>query len=160
MSKNARIGEVRLTRFTLLLTLVQTAEQVIIVRLLTGLAGGFAVFAPFPIATELMPARHRLTFSAVYEVALACSFAVLPLVGRLLADSPNAFWLMALPSGLVLFVTPALIYFLDPGKPALVFAQRPCRGGGRYRQPDHPWGRQLGFAASACNAWRQYAGGA
>lgn len=79
------IGVAGLTLFTLLLTLVQTGEQLIIVRLLTGLAGGFAVFAPFPIAAELMPARHRRTFSAVYEVALACSFAVLPLVGRLLA---------------------------------------------------------------------------
>jgi MFS family permease len=143
------IGVAGLTLFTLLLTLVRTGEQLIIVRLLTGLAGGFAVFAPFPIAAELMPARHRRTFSAVYEMALACSFAVLPLVGRLLADSPNAFRLMALPGGLAFFVMPAL-----------VFAQRPCRGGGRYRQPDHPWGRQPGSAASACNAWRQYAGGA
>jgi MFS family permease len=98
----------------LLLTLVRTGEQLIIVRLLTGLAGGFAVFAPFPIAAELMPARHRRTFSAVYEMALACSFAVLPLVGGLLADSPNGFRLMALPGGLAFFVMPALIYFLIP----------------------------------------------
>jgi putative MFS transporter len=111
------IGVAGLTFFTLLLTLVQTAEQLIIVRLLTGLAGGFAVFAPFPIAAELMPARHRRTFSAVYEMALACSFAVLPLVGRLLADSPNAFRLMALPGGLAFFVMPALIYFLIPESP-------------------------------------------
>lgn len=111
------IGVAGLTLFTLLLTLVQTGEQLIIVRLLTGLAGGFAVFAPFPIAAELMPARHRRTFSAVYEVALACSFAVLPLVGRLLADSPNAFRLMALPGGLAFFVMPALIYFLIPESP-------------------------------------------
>jgi len=111
------IGVAGLTLFTLLLTLVRTGEQLIIVRLLTGLAGGFAVFAPFPIAAELMPARHRRTFSAVYEMALACSFAVLPLVGRLLADSPNAFRLMALPGGLAFFVMPALIYFLIPESP-------------------------------------------
>src|SRR6516164_5947278 len=63
------IGVAGLTFFTLMLTLVQTGEQLIIVRLLTGLAGGFAVFAPFPIAAELMPARHRRTFAAVYEMA-------------------------------------------------------------------------------------------
>jgi len=111
------IGVAGLTFFTLLLTLVQTGEQLIIVRLLTGLAGGFAVFAPFPIAAELMPARHRRTFAAVYEMALACSFALLPFVGFLLANNPNAFRLMALPGGLAFFVMPALIYFLIPESP-------------------------------------------
>jgi MFS family permease len=111
------IGVAGLTLCTLLLTLVQTGEQLIIVRLLTGLAGGFAVFAPFPIAAELMPARHRRTFSAVYEMALACSFAVLPFVGGLLADTANGFRLMALPGGLAFFVMPALIYFLIPESP-------------------------------------------
>src|SRR5271166_2911747 len=37
------IGVAGITLFTLLITLVQTGEQLIIVRLLTGLAGGFAV---------------------------------------------------------------------------------------------------------------------
>src|SRR5215472_15256260 len=111
------IGVAGLTFFTLMLTLVQTGEQLIIVRLLTGLAGGFAVFAPFPIAVELMPARHRRTFAAVYEMALACSFALLPFVGFLLAGNPNAFRLMALPGGLAFFVMPALIYFLIPESP-------------------------------------------
>jgi MFS transporter, putative metabolite:H+ symporter len=111
------IGVAGITFFTLLLTLVQTGQQLIIVRLLTGLAGGFAVFAPFPIAAELMPARHRRTFAAVYEMALACSFALLPFVGRLLADQPNAFRFMALPGGLAFFVVPPLIYFLIPESP-------------------------------------------
>jgi putative MFS transporter len=111
------IGVAGLTFFTLLLALVQTGEQLIIVRLLTGLAGGFAVFAPFPIAAELMPARHRRTFAAVYEMALACSFALLPFVGFLLAGNPNAFRFMALPGGLAFFVMPALIYFLIPESP-------------------------------------------
>jgi hypothetical protein len=44
-----------------------------------------------------MPAPHRRTFAAVYEMALACSFALLPFVAFLLADNPNAFRLMALP---------------------------------------------------------------
>ena len=96
---------------------MQTGEQLIIVRLLTGLAGGFAVFAPFPIVAELMPARHRRTFAAVYEMALACSFASLPLVGFLLADNPSAFRLMALPGGLAFFVVPAMSYFLIPESP-------------------------------------------
>jgi putative MFS transporter len=111
------IGVAGITLFTLLLALVQTGEQLIIVRLLTGLAGGFAVFAPFPIAAELMPARHRRTFAAVYEMALACSFALLPFVAFLLADNPNAFRFMALPGGLAFFVMPALIYFLVPESP-------------------------------------------
>jgi len=111
------IGVAGITFFTLLITVVQTGEQLIIVRLLTGLVGGVAVIAPFPIAAELMPAQHRRTYSAVYEMALACSFAVLPLVGRLLADDPNAFRLMALPGGLAFLVIPALIYFLIPESP-------------------------------------------
>jgi putative MFS transporter len=111
------IGVAGITFFTLLITLVQTGEQLIIVRLLTGLVGGIAVIAPFPIAAELMPAQHRRTYSAIYEMALACSFAVLPLVARLLADNPNAFRLMALPGGLAFFIIPALIYFLIPESP-------------------------------------------
>lgn len=111
------IGVAGITFFTLLLTVVQNGEQLIIVRLLTGLAGGFAVFAPFPIAAELMPARHRRTFAAIYEMALACSFALLPFVGRVLANEPDAFRFMALPGGLAFFVMPALIYFLIPESP-------------------------------------------
>jgi MFS transporter, putative metabolite:H+ symporter len=111
------IGVAGLTFCTLLITLVESGAQLIIVRLLTGLAGGFAVFAPFPIAAELMPAQHRRTFSAIYEMALAGSFALLPFVGFLLAGNPNAFRLMALPGGLALFVVPALIYFVIPESP-------------------------------------------
>ena len=57
------------------------------------------------------------TFAAVYEMALACSFALLPFVGFLLAGNPNAFRLMALPGGLAFFVVPAMIYFLIPESP-------------------------------------------
>jgi MFS transporter, putative metabolite:H+ symporter len=111
------IGVVAVTFSTLLIPLVQNAEQLIIVRLLTGLGGGFAVSAPFPIAAELMPAQHRRTFSAVYEMALASSFTVLPFVGLLLAGKSNAFRMIALPGGLAFFVVPALIYFLIPESP-------------------------------------------
>ena len=86
-----QIGVVGTTLFTLMIPLVQNAEQLITVRLLTGLAGGFAVSAPFPIGAELMPAQHRRTYGAVYEMSLASAFTVLPLVGFLLADNPNAF---------------------------------------------------------------------
>ena len=111
------IGVGAITLFTLLIPLVQTGEQLIALRLLTGLGGGFAVSAPFPIAAELMPAQHRRTFGAVYEMSLAASFTVLPVVGGLFAGNPNAFRLMALPGGLAFFVVPALIYFLIPESP-------------------------------------------
>jgi MFS transporter, putative metabolite:H+ symporter len=111
------IGVGAITFFTLLIPLVQNAEQLIVLRLLTGLGGGFAVSAPFPIAAELMPAQHRRTFGAVYEMSLAASFTVLPFVGFLFAASPNAFRMMALPGGLAFFVVPALIYFLVPESP-------------------------------------------
>jgi len=111
------IGVGAITFFTLLIPLVQNAEQLIILRLLTGFGGGFAVSAPFPIAAELMPAQHRRTFGAVYEMSLAASFTVLPFVGFLFAHNPNAFRLMALPGGLAFFVVPALIYFLIPESP-------------------------------------------
>jgi MFS family permease len=103
--------------FTLLIPLVQNGHELIALRLLTGLGGGFAVSAPFPIAAELMPAQHRRTFSAILEMSLAAAFTVLPLVGALLAGNPNAFRLMALPGGLVFFVIPPLVYFAIPESP-------------------------------------------
>jgi MFS transporter, putative metabolite:H+ symporter len=112
-----QIGVAGTTFFTLLIPLVQNAEQLIIVRLLTGVGGGFAVSAAFPIAAELMPARHRRTYGAIYEMLLAASFTMVLLVSYLLAGNPNAFRLMALPGGLVLFIAPALIHFVIPESP-------------------------------------------
>ena len=112
-----QIGIVGTTFFTLLIPLVQSAEQLIIVRVLTGFAGGFAVSAPFPIAAELMPARHRRTFGAIYEMALAASFTVLPFIAFLLADDPFGFRLLALPGGLVIFAVPVLVHFAIPESP-------------------------------------------
>ena len=86
-------------------------------RLLTGLAGGFAVSAPFPIAAELMPAQHRRTYGAIYEMALAASFTVLPFTAFLLTDNPYAFRVMALPGGLALFVVPVVVHFAIPESP-------------------------------------------
>src|SRR5215472_17644264 len=111
------IGVTATTFFTLLIPLVQTAEQLIIVRLLTGLGAGSAVSAAFPIAAELMPAQHRRTYGAIYEMALAASFTAVLLVSYLLAGNPNAFRLMALPGGLALFAMPPLIYFVLPESP-------------------------------------------
>jgi MFS transporter, putative metabolite:H+ symporter len=111
------IGVGAITFCTLLIPLVQNGQQLIGLRLLTGLGGGFAVSAPFPIAAELMPAQHRRTFGAIYEMSLAASFTVLPLVGHLLSGNPNAFRLMAVPGGLAFFVVPALIYLLIPESP-------------------------------------------
>ena len=112
-----QIGVVGTTLFTLMIPLVQNAEQLITVRLLTGLAGGFAVSAPFPIGAELMPAQHRRTYGAVYEMSLASAFTVLPLVGFLLAGNPSAFRFMALGGELMLFIAPALIHFVIPESP-------------------------------------------
>jgi MFS family permease len=112
-----QIGLIGTTFCTLLIPFVQNAEQLIIVRLLTGLGGGFAVSAPFPIAAELMPAPHRRTYGAVYEVSLATSFTVLLFVSFLLAGNPNAFRFMALPGGLMLFIAPVLFQFVIPESP-------------------------------------------
>ena len=111
------IGVAAITFCTLLIPLVHTGEQLIALRLLTGLGGGFAVSAPFPIAAELMPAQHRRTFGAVYEMALAASFTALPFVAFMLSGNPNAFRWMALPGGLAFFIVPAVIYFLIPESP-------------------------------------------
>jgi MFS family permease len=111
------IGVVATTFFTLLIPLVQSAEQLIIVRLLTGFGAGFAVSAAFPIAAELMPAQHRRTFSAVYEMALAISFTVVPFVAFMLAGNPSAFRFLALPGGLAITVVPVLVYLALPESP-------------------------------------------
>src|ERR1700733_9511428 len=111
------IGVVATTFFTLLIPLVQTSEQLIIVRLLTGIGAGGAVSAAFPIAAELMPAQHRRTYSAIYEMALAASFTVVPFIGGLLAGNEYAFRLLALPGGLAIAVVPVLIYFVLPESP-------------------------------------------
>ncbi len=112
-----QIGVVGMTFFTLMIPLVQTAEQLIVVRLLTGIGLGFAITAPFPVAAELMPAQHRRTYGAIYEICLASAFALLPLVGAMLAGDPNGFRLIALPGGLALFVVPVMVHFVIPNSP-------------------------------------------
>jgi len=84
-------GVVVSTFFTLLIPLAQTGTQLIIIRVLTGFGLGFVLSAPFPIAAELMPGRHRRTFGAIYEVMLASAFTLLPFVGFVLADNPDGF---------------------------------------------------------------------
>src|SRR5215472_15511495 len=111
------IGVFLTTFLTLLIPLVQTSDQLIIVRLLTGIGAGGAVSAAFPIAAELMPAQHRRTYSAVYEMALAASFTVVPFIGGLLAGNVNAFRFLALPGGLAVTVIPVIIYFALPESP-------------------------------------------
>ena len=111
------IGVIATTLLTLLIPLVQNAEQLIIVRLLTGLGAGGAVSAAFPIAAELMPAQHRRTYSAIYEMALAGAFTVVPFIAYLLADNPDAFRLLALPGGLAVTVVPVLVYLVLPESP-------------------------------------------
>jgi MFS family permease len=111
------IGVIATTFCTLLIPLVQNAEQLILLRLLTGLGAGGAVSAAFPIAAELMPAQHRRTYGAVYEVALATSFTLVPFLAWLLAADANAFRLLALPGGLAVTVVPVLVWFVIPESP-------------------------------------------
>ena len=111
------IGVVATTFFTLLIPLVQNAEQLILIRLLTGLGAGGAVSAAFPIATELMPAQHRRTYGAIYEMSLAASFTVVPFIGGMLAGNANAFRFLALPGGLSITVVPVLIWYVLPESP-------------------------------------------
>ena len=112
-----QIGVIITTFFTLLIPLVQTADQLIIVRLLTGVGLGFAISAEFPIAAELMPAQHRSTFSAIFTILGAIAITLLPFGGFLLAHNREAFQLIALPGGLALFILPPLVHFLIPESP-------------------------------------------
>ncbi len=112
-----QVGVIATTFLTLLIPLVQNAEQLIILRLLTGLGAGGVVSAAFPIAAELMPAQHRRTYGAIYEMALAASFTLVPFISFLLAGNANAFRFLALPGGLVITVVPVLIHFALPESP-------------------------------------------
>jgi hypothetical protein len=62
-----------------------------------------------------MPARHRRTYRAIYEMSLAASFTLVLLVSFILAGNPNALRIMALPGGLApIFIAPALIHLSSP----------------------------------------------
>ena len=141
------IGVIATTFCTLLIPLVQNAEQLIILRLLTGLGAGGAVSAAFPIAAELMPAQHRRTYGAIYEMALATSFTLVPFLAFLLAGNSNAFRLLALPGGLAITVMPVLVYFVIPESPRWYLRKGQAAGCGRHRQPDHQAVRRPGAAA-------------
>lgn len=112
-----QIGVIATTFFTLLIPLVQNAEQLIILRVLMGIGGGFAVTTAYPIAAELMPASHRRTYAAIYEIALASAFTLLPFIAVFLAGNASGFRLIALPGGLALFIVPPIIHFILPESP-------------------------------------------
>jgi MFS family permease len=112
-----QIGVILSTATTLLIPLARSAEQLIAIRLLTGVGLGFAIPAPFPIAAELMPAKHRRTYGAIYEVMLASAFTLLPFIAFVLAGNPDGFRLIALPGGLALGVVPLLVQFAIPESP-------------------------------------------
>jgi putative MFS transporter len=111
------IGVIATTFCTLLIPLVQDSGQLIALRLLTGFGAGGAVSAAFPIAAELMPAQHRRTYGAIYEMALAAAFTLVPFLAFLLAGDANAFRLLALPGGLAITVVPVLVWFVIPESP-------------------------------------------
>jgi MFS family permease len=64
-----------------------------------------------------MPAQHRRTYAAIYEMSLASSFTVVPFIASLLAGNANAFRFLALPGGLVITVVPVIVYFALPESP-------------------------------------------
>jgi putative MFS transporter len=112
-----QIGVIVSTLFTLLIPLAWNAEQLIVLRLITGIGLGFAIPAAFPIAAELMPAHHRRTYGAIYEVMLASAFTLLPFVAFLLAGNANGFRIIALPGGLAIGIVPLLVHFALPESP-------------------------------------------
>src|SRR6516162_10546194 len=112
-----QIGVILSTLCTLLILVAQNFEQLLILRLVTGIGLGFTISAPFPIAAELMPAQHRRTYGAIYEVMLATAFTLLPFVAFVLADHPSGFRLVGLPGGLALGVVPLLVHFDLPESP-------------------------------------------
>jgi putative MFS transporter len=65
----------------------------------------------------LMPAHHRRTYGAIYEVMLASAFTLLPFIAFLLAGDPDGFRLIALPGGLALGVVPLLVHYAIPESP-------------------------------------------
>jgi len=91
-----------------------------------------------------MPVQHRRTYSAIYEMALAGAFTVVPFIAYLLADNPGAFRLLALPGGLAVTVVPVLVYLVLPESPRclrrlrteFVGVLREYSGKGLYRLPD------------------------
>lgn len=110
-------GVIISTLCTLLILFASSATMLIILRLITGFGLGFTISAPFPIAAELMPAQHRRTYGAIYEVMLALSFTLLPFVGFVLAGNPIGYRLVGLPGGVTLFIAPVLIYYFIPESP-------------------------------------------
>src|SRR5581483_9093049 len=110
-------GVILSTLCTLLILFANDAEQLIVLRLITGFGLGFTISAPFPIAAELMPAQHRRTYGAIYEVMLALSFTLLPVAGGLLHNTVGGYRYVALPGGVTLFVAPVLIWLFLPESP-------------------------------------------
>src|SRR5579862_535284 len=76
-----------------------------------------------------MPAQHRRTYGAIYEVMLALSFTLLPVAGGLLAHTADGYRYVGLPGGVTLAVAP-----------------RPHRGRGQDGQPANSALRQQGTA--------------
>ena len=64
-----------------------------------------------------MPAQHRRTYGAIYEVRLASAFTLLPFVAFMLAGNPHGFRLIALPGGLAQGVVPLLVHYAIPESP-------------------------------------------
>ena len=143
------IGVIATTLLTLFIPFVQTAEQLIIVRLLTGLGAGGVVGG--------VPDRGRIDAGAapahlVYEMALALSFTAVLFIATLLAGNVNAFRFLAFAGRARGHRRAGHRLFRAPRKRALAVTQRPPAGSGRHRQPDHQAIRQPRAAADGGGA--------
>lgn len=112
-----QLGLVISTVFTLALPLAHTAQQLIALRMLGGIGFGIALPAAYPIGAELLPARHRRTFGALYEIVLALAVTSIPLIGYLTAGRADGWMFLALPGGVTLFFVPILVHYVVPESP-------------------------------------------
>lgn len=80
----------------------------IVVRLPTGLGAGGAVSSAFQIAAELMPAQHRRSYGAIYEMTLGgLSRRVnLASIGSIATELLDALTLKALTQPVVMYNVP------------------------------------------------------
>jgi hypothetical protein len=131
------IGVIATTFCTLLIPLVQTAEQLILLRLLTGLGAGGAVSAAFPIA-----AGGRVYVGAVFGVP------ALHRPQRVSSAGPAGRAGSHRRSGAGLV--------RHSGKPALASGPWPAANGSRHRQPHHSAERRQGAAVDGAGPRRPY----
>lgn len=118
-----QIGVIISTFFTITLLFVTSAKALIVMRLLGGIGFGMALPAAYPIGSEIMPAKHRRTYGAIYEILLAFGFSSVAFFGYLGVRSDLGWKMLAIPGGVLLFFLPVLIHFFVPESPRWLAAR-------------------------------------